>query len=365
MDSEVKLRKIINLYRDAEIELLRLIAHASRRGAIGTEAYYTRQRREMHRVTALTQRLVTGVEQAVTMEALQAVYEAFEEGLGHRPAYLDEDNIDSPFKAYVNVKAVHLLADTIRTDLHTHNIQVMRDVEDNYRLIVNSVAATKHVTGEAHTTGLQQALNRFADRGITGFTDKSGRRWRIDSYADMAVRTVTHRAAFEGKMQRYQEEGVEIVRISTHPNSAPQCAPFQGKLIALSGDAGDRTVYDLDGTPHTVWVEATMQEALEKGYKHPNCRHTESRYFYGAPEPPAPPEYPKDGYEQEQHQRYLERGVRRWKRREAVAGTAQEAAYARGKVAEWQGAIREHVETHDYLVRLPHREQLRVGVPTR
>lgn len=89
-----------------------------------------------------------------------------------------------------------------------------------------------------------------------------------------------------------------------------------------------------------------------------NCRHRLGLYIPGLTRPmhgTADPE----GDAARQEQRYLERGVRRWKRRELASLDEDAARRARAKVAEWQGRLRGHVDGHD-LKRLPQRE--RIGV---
>ncbi|MDK6565893.1 minor capsid protein [Corynebacterium pyruviciproducens] len=356
MSEIVRARDIVRLYRDAETYLLQLIAQATRREARGTADFYSRQYRELQRVLMLAQRRVTALENASSVAVEQAILDAYNTQITQKHIS------DELLPAFVNDAAVSTLVQTVKHDLHTHHVQVMRDVDDAYRRITNEVTASKLVAGETHTQALQRALNRFADRGITGFVDKSGRRWRIDSYADMAVRTVTNHAAFQGRMRDYIERGVDIVRISTHHNCSNLCQPFQGRLLALTGEAGERIVRGADGSRHFVTVTATMQDALGRGYKHPNCRHTETRFIAGAPAPPQVP-YDKREYEAEQHQRYLERGIRRWKRREAAAITSEEQAHARAKIKQWQAEIKQHVDSHEHLSRFYNREQTRAAKP--
>lgn len=87
-----------------------------------------------------------------------------------------------------------------------------------------------------------------------------------------------------------------------------------------------------------------------------NCTHRVTAYLPGATKLVAP-QRDSLGYEAAQEQRGLERKVREWKRREALALTPEAAATARRKVRYWQGRIREHVDARD-LKRLRYREQV-------
>lgn len=86
-----------------------------------------------------------------------------------------------------------------------------------------------------------------------------------------------------------------------------------------------------------------------------NCTHRVTAYLPGASVLQVP-EHDAEGYAAGQRQRALERKVREWKRREALALTPEAAAGARRKVRAWQGEIRRHVNAHD-LKRLRYREQ--------
>lgn len=93
-----------------------------------------------------------------------------------------------------------------------------------------------------------------------------------------------------------------------------------------------------------------------------NCRHRDTAYTPGDPTPQVPMDTPAENkrkYKASQKQRYMERQLRRWKRREAVALSPLDRDTARAKTTEWNRRIREHVNNHDHLSRWSHREQPR------
>lgn len=156
--------------------------------------------------------------------------------------------------------------------LMSQRLQVIRTVDDAYRRIISSTVQAATVAGVDQRVAMRSALNRFADRGITSFTDRAGRRWGMDTYADMAIRTMRNQASQEGHLAGYEQAGVELVRASWHPASAPQCFPFQNQLLAISGPAGSRTLVDpATGDNVTVTVKDTLRGAIAKGYHHPNA----------------------------------------------------------------------------------------------
>lgn len=191
-------------------------------------------------------------------------------------------------------------------------------------------------------SGAQQVLDRLVRQGVTGFRDSAGRNWSLSSYTEMAVRTETQARALEAGDVVIRATGLTQVIVSDSPRECPTCRPFEGKVLALDGDG-------------TNGVE-TLTSARAKGFQHPNCTHSYSGYIPGVTKHKKPDSNP-DGYEQKQHQRYLERKVREWKRAEVLALDPAAKAQAKAKVREWQATLRNHVADNG-LKRQPGRESI-------
>ena len=214
--------------------------------------------------------------------------------------------------------------------------------------------------GVTRLQAAQRVLDRLLADGIRGFTDARGRRWSLDTYVEMAVRSTTGNAAVAGHVAQLQAAGVDLVVVSDSPRECPLCRPWEGKVLSLSGRVGAVIAPSVTGGPPvTVKVSGSLTEARAAGLQHPNCRHRLSAYLPGATKLVAP-EHDSRGYEAGQRQRALERKVREWKRREALALTDDARATARRKVRDWQGELRAHVAEHRSK-RLRYREQ--VGDP--
>ena len=215
--------------------------------------------------------------------------------------------------------------------------------------------------GSTRLQAAQRVLDRLLADGIRGFTDARGRRWSLDTYVEMAVRSTTGQAAVAGHVAQLQAVGVDLVVVSDSPRECPLCRIWESKVLSLSGQVGAVIVPSVTGgDPVTVRVAGTLAEAKAAGLMHANCRHRVTAYLPGATKLAAAEHDPR-GYAAGQEQRALERKVREWKRREAMALTPEAAAKARRKVRDWQRTLRAHVAEHD-LKRLPYRE--RVGYPS-
>ncbi len=241
---------------------------------------------------------------------------------------------------------------------------VMATLQQTPRLLESvyqqAVAAGAAEVGGGKVTRLQAAqhvLDRLLSNGVTGFRDTAGRNWSLTSYVEMAVRTETANQAIAGHVEALRDGGIELVRVSDSPRECPKCAPWEGEILSLSPGVTSAIITPSTGGPaRLVDAVASLDEAKADGLFHPNCTHSISVYQTGVGKPRGVT-YDPEGYAAKQRQRAMERHVREWKRREQLALTPEAAAKARGKVRDWQTAIRDHVDAND-LKRLRRREQI-------
>ncbi|WP_440571959.1 phage minor capsid protein [Streptomyces sp. KR2] len=353
-------------YAEAEERLLGIIA---RQLAAGLEApgWVEAKLAAVQQVRRASQAVVDELGKATRLDVFDAVAEAY--NVGHRSAVAELGALSDDARRLVddrlpNAQAVDRLAqEAVDVVTATHR-GILRAVVDTFRAVVSRVAATPLLGTGTRRQGVQDALRQFADHGIRAFVDKAGRRWSLPSYAEMAVRTATARAATEAHMRTLAEHGVDLVVVSNAPRECPLCRPWEGRVLTISGPAGARTVEvehaTEDGRTVEVRVAGSLDQARGEGLQHPNCRHSVSSYTPGLtvveqaePDP--------QGYEAGQRQRAIERNIRKWKRREAVATTPEEKRACAAKVRAWQGNMRQHLADHPDLRRLRHREQPGAG----
>ena len=96
------------------------------------------------------------------------------------------------------------------------SVQILRDTRDVYRQIAIETGLDKFRASEVATRRQisQDMLNRFADRGVTGIRYKDGSRRTLTAYTEVVARTMSGHAAMQASMNRYQEYGYDLVRIS-------------------------------------------------------------------------------------------------------------------------------------------------------
>ncbi|MFE0132399.1 phage minor capsid protein [Streptomyces sp. NPDC059037] len=264
--------------------------------------------------------------------------------------------------------AVDRLAASWANDTRPLYARITRAVLDFFRDTVTRVSASTLLGTMTRRQASQQALNRFARRGVTGFTDSAGRNWELGAYAEMAVRSVTARAAIEGHTDALAEIGVGLVIVSDAPLECPLCAQWEGEVLTLSGPPGPQSLrLDHAIQPErlfaptrtvVVHVAGSLLEARAAGLFHPNCRHSLSAYLPGVTKRPQVPPHPQGAtYEDTQQQRYYERQVRAWKRRAAAGMDEGARRTATAKVRAYQARIRALTDEKG-LARKRQREQV-------
>lgn len=345
-DPDLALRQakaVADLYGQATATLLRQVA---RRLADGIDQPGWPERKLAQTVRLRDQAMaeVVRLQDQVTVAVTDAVTAGVKAGAatgGGDLADLDIDVLDAGFIRNQRRAIQALIQETIAQVESTH-LQLLRSTLDAYRTVIAEAGAPQVVAGVAtRRQAAQSALNRFAARGITGFVDRGGRRWDIESYTEMATRTAVGRAQVDGTLARYTDAGRDLVIVSDAPQECRTCRPWEGKVLSVSGATPGRP---------------TVADATAAGLFHANCRHALGLYVPGLTRPMASTADP-EGDRLRQEQRYLERGVRRWRRVEAAALDDAAAKAARAKAREWQLRLRQHVDGTG-LKRLPHRERL-------
>ena len=243
----------------------------------------------------------------------------------------------------------------------TH-LQIMRAGNDLWRQIATEAGQSMFREGDIFTRRnlAQGMLDRFADRGLQSVVYSNGRRMSLDAYAEMASRTMSGRCAVQSSLNRFAEYGYDLVRITSHVIACPLCRPWEGVTLSQSG-----------ATPGYL----TLDEAIAAGLFHPNCAHDVIAVIPGLTSAQQEARMHPDmqalvdehgyseaqgmAYKAQQQQRYNERKIREWKRRDAVALDDHNQAMARAKVRDWQAAQRSHLKDNPFLPRKYQREQVK------
>lgn len=320
------------LYAQAEE---RLTAAVARRLARGVEepGWANRKLEEVQAFRSeLTRELETLSRSAAELRSamLDAAWDAGESGL------TDELGVRLEVIPQARLAGIAAVETELSQKFDALQSAILRAVDDQYRSIIGQAVAAQ-ATGTITTKqALKQALNAFADRGISGFTDRAGRRWGMAEYSEMAVRTGMMRAAIAGYSADALEHGETLVIVSDHADECPLCRPWERKVLAIAPE----------GLQHPD-CQGTLDSARAAGLFHPNCLHSITVYVPGLTDRTGSkaragitPAQDEKGYANRQQQRSMERTVRKWKRRQAAAIEPEDERIARAYVVKWQRQLR-------------------------
>jgi len=331
-------REIGRVYAQAERDVIQRIANRMVTDkSLPISEWEAKKLSNLRKVrSGIEQQIKRKLDNFTDKELQNVIEEAYGKGLDSAVADLRKykDDADIPITegfTRLDERTIEDHVKALKGKLQGTHLRIISQAGESYQQAVARGANFVLTGAGTRVEGSQKVLNELANRGITGFTDKAGRNWNLNSYAEMATRTEVGQAATEAHMNRLQENGEDLVVVSSHLESCPICDPWEGRVMSISGDS--------DKYP-------PVDEAIDDGLFHPNCGHSLGAYIEGLTEPPEP-QPGEEEYEDRQEQRRLERGVRKWKRRESASMTEDAEQKAKGKVREWQGRLREFTDDKD------------------
>lgn len=352
--------QVRDLYQNAEYNLLGHLARALAED-LDSPRWAELKRQAAGPLRNAIERAATQLQHDATTATMDALIEAY--GRGRDAAITDLADIDTRLERAAR-RVPNGAADTIRPlaaavadntkPLHQ---RLRKSISDAYQRTIFRAADS---SPDGRRGVVQRALNAVAGRGVTGFLDPRGRSWNMASYAEMTIRSVTSRAAVDGGIDVLTGVGVGLVTVSDTPLQCELCAPWEGEILALDGPPGPRTVRQPDllerGATVPVHIVGTLLEARAAGLFHPNCGHSLGPYLAGVTTRPLHFGHPTATYEDTQRQRGLERQLRGWRRRQAVALDDRARAVASARARSYDQQLR-GLARDTGLPRQPEREQ--------
>ena len=200
---------------------------------------------------------------------------------------------------------------------------------------------------------IKQGVLKLAEQGVRVLNSNTGRVEQADVAIKRNVWTGINQATGDMTLAMAAEAGTDLVEVSAHPGarskgSGPMNhASWQGKVYSISGN-----------DPKYEALIPVTGYGTGPGLLGWNCRHSLFLFFEGYEKPAyTQAELNRvnntqvtyggkqmDLYEATQQQRYLERAVRDWKRKQSMfeaAGLGEEHAMAGLKIQDWQAKLRD------------------------
>lgn len=349
------------IYRDAELRILNRITTSLEQGidAPGWEQLQLARLQQVRDAALAELQASNPAAAAQIRDSIEATYND-----GVASPYRDLGLTLDPLAGATMQRraAVDALSADVVNGLASAQPAILRQVDDVYRSVIADATASVLAGGEGRKEATQRALNNLLSRGLDGVPTARGT-ISLPNYATMAVRTATARAAIDGHTASMGDIGLDLVVVRPGPRACSLCDAWAGKILTRKSTYSNpvyvQSVTDPDKT-YTVQVYGTLSGAREAGWGHPNCRCGIAAYMPGtaASENLQRPSYNREEYEAQQHQRALERQIRAWKQREAIALTPEAKADSAAKVQAWQQQMRDHLDAHPYLKRQSSREQI-------
>ena len=268
------------LYEAAEYELTTRIAQRVLRG-IDEPGWYEAKLQDIQRLREELQIYLQSLQKKGKKKLAQVATDAYLAGYQATSDHLTEvEQVSLHYRltARTNERAVMALARVVGQSAGDQFVQshqhLLRSTEDTYRAIIGRASALAATGAATRRAATHKALYEFGDRGIVTFKDKAGRTWGMQEYAEMATRTAVIRAYTQGSVDRFKEDGRDLVMVSNSPEECALCRPWEGKVLSVSGKHYDSAVTPgqnrtqppptLDDITHADKPSQTLQKRKQK-----------------------------------------------------------------------------------------------------
>lgn len=359
------IKPIISTYDKLELELIEKIAEHFKVNEefINSDYWYLQKIKEMGEINSETIKLLEKYTSKTKKELLKAMQDI---GVSSIPVdqlnMAKQKNLLNPEKIINSISIQNLIKHSYN-EIENTFLQLNKSIQEQVRKTYQDIATEAYLKMQSGAYSYQhvilETLDTLSDKGISVLeykTDNGIRNYDVVGAVRRDLLVATRGLAGKVNEEVIKESGWHIVRVSHH-------------FGARTGDGGENY------TNHAWWQEKQFfcwnydGKASEKDKELPdfmehcnygnvrgivgiNCKHFFT-VWYGPLEKDKFDFTYKENEEQYnnlQQQRYLESGVRKWKRRQVIAkGTEDEEGYKKAskKVKEWQGRIKEFTEEND------------------
>lgn len=343
---------VLDYFLDAEQEIIRMMA-----GRIARHGYVTRTvenqllrlqdmgalqkdiLRELEKATRLSQRELVRMFNEAATETLRSD-DALYKAAGYTPVPLwDNPAMQSLIRAGL-AKTSGEFFNLTRTTANTATRQFERMLDRAYMNITNG--------GFTYQEAIKQGIQGLTRKGIASITYPSGKTDYLDVAFRRATLTGVNQTALQLQEFRLNELGHDLVETTAHMGARPDHAVWQGRVFSYSGTHSKYPAF-----------KSSTGYGTGAGLGGWNCRHGWYPFFEGLSKR-AYTDAGLDAYKNKtvsfggkkmplydalQHQRYIERQIRHWKREGAGLDAAgQDDTRAKHKVSEWQKRQRDFLK---------------------
>lgn len=361
------IKPILSIYSKMELELIEKIAEHFNLNEefINSDYWYFEKLKELGGLNNETLKLLEEYTGRTKQELLKAMKDV---GVNSIPR--DQLNIAKQKNALLDPNKIinsvtiqnlinHTYNDTERSFLNL-NKTIQEQVRKTYTDIITETYIKTNAGVCSYQEAILESLDKLGDKGISILTyqDKNGNIKNYDIVGTVRRDLLVATRGLAGKVNEevIKESGNHIVRVTNH-------------FGARTGDGGE------DYTNHAWWQELQFfcwdydGKATDEEKKLPdfiehcnygdvqgivgiNCKHLFMTWYGSTKKEELEFTYDdnKEQYEKTQKQRYLENGVRKWKRKQVIAKKSlDEEQYKKAslKAREWQDRLSEFTEENN------------------
>lgn len=361
------IKPILTIYSKMELELIEKIAKHFNLNEefINSDYWYFEKLKELGGLNNETLKLLEEYTGKTKQELLKAMQD-----IGVNSIPVDQLNIATQKNALLNPEKIMNSVNIQNLINYSYNeaektfLSLNKTIQEQVKQTYTDIVTETYIKTNAGVCSYQEAilesLDKLGDKGISILTyqDKNGLIRNYDVVGTVRRDLLVATRGLAGKVNEevIKESGNHIVRVTNH-------------FGARTGDGEE------DYTNHAWWQELQFfcwnydGNATEEEKKLPdfmehcnygdvqgivgiNCKHLFTVWYGSTKKEDLGFTYDenKEQYEKTQQQRYLESGVRKWKRKQVIANRVQdEEGYKKSslKVKEWQEKLGKFTEENE------------------
>lgn len=352
MRNEEALKKLINMYSELEAYLLdEIIKHFNYNEEFINSDYWKASKLE--ELGLLNDTIVKYISK-VTNRTPREIKDAFEK-IGYN--IFNENNLNEAYRGglirinpsiLVQNNVVHNLIENSYNETTKRFLEISKRVEnatrESYLNVVEKTYLQMTSGGITYQEAIRNSLVDLGNKGITTLTykviDDDGnvkglRNYDIEGTVRRELITATNNLTNKINEKIADDLDVEYIYLSEHICCRPTHFPWQGTVIRRKELVNVTKYGEVDGLGGV------------------NCHHYATPYFgtaRGTELKRISLEEATEQYKLSQEQRYLERGIRKWKRKERIFKRSSDKEYykkCKDKVQEWQLRNKKFIENNN------------------
>lgn len=352
MRNEEALKKLINMYSELEAYLLdEIIKHFNYNEEFINSDYWKASKLE--ELGLLNDNIVKYIAK-VTNRTPREIKDAFEK-IGYN--IFNENNLNEAYigglirinpSILVQNNVVHNLIENSYNETTKRFLEISKRVEnatrESYLNVVEKTYLQMTSGGITYQEAIRNSLADLGNKGITTLTykviDDDGnvkglRNYDIEGTVRRELITATNNLTNKINEKIADDLDVEYIYLSEHICCRPTHFPWQGTVIRRKELVNVTKYGEVDGLGGV------------------NCHHYATPYFgtaRGTELKRISLEEATEQYKLSQEQRYLERGIRKWKRKERIFKRSLDKEYykkCKDKVQEWQLRNKKFIENNN------------------